>query len=43
MKIFFKLKLLSVTETKNLKKWSEPILYNHTKKKIGKIVAKIMP
>ena len=42
MKIFFKLKLLSSTEKKILKKWSEQTLFNHAKKSIGKISAKIM-
>ncbi len=42
MKIFYKLKLLSVNEKRNLIKWTEQILYNHTKKVIGKISAKIM-
>ena len=42
MKIFFKLKLLSNNEKRNLTKWTEQILYNHAKKMIGKISAKIM-
>ena len=42
MKIFYKLKLLSINEKRNLIKWTEQILYNHTKKVIGKISAKIM-
>ena len=42
MKIFSKLKLLSGNERKNLLKWSEQTLYNHAKKVIGKISAKIM-
>ena len=42
MKIFFKLKLLSSNEKRNLIKWTEQILYNHAKKVIGKISAKIM-
>ena len=42
MKIFFKLKLLSSDEKRNLIRWTEQILYNRTKKVIGKISAKIM-
>ncbi len=42
MKIFFKLKLLSSNEKRNLIKWTEQKLYNHAKKVIGKISAKIM-
>ena len=42
MKIFFKLKLLSSDEKRNLIKWTDPILYNHAKEMIGKIIAKIM-
>ena len=42
MKIFFKLKLLSGNEKRNLIKWTEQILYNHAKKVVGKISAKIM-
>ena len=42
MKIFFKLKLLSSNEKRNLIKWTEQILYNHAKKIVGKISAKIM-
>ena len=42
MKIFFKLKLLSSDEKRNLIKWTEQILYNHAKKTVGKISAKIM-
>ena len=42
MKIFIKLKLLSSDEKRNLIRWTEQILYNHAKKTIGKISAKIM-
>ena len=42
MKIFSKLKLLSSNEKRNLIKWTEQILYNHAKKVVGKISAKIM-
>ena len=42
MKIFFKLKLLSGSEKRNLIKWTEQILYNHAKKIVGKISAKLM-
>ena len=42
MKIFFKLKLLSSDEKRNLIRWTEQILYNHPKKTVGKISAKIM-
>ena len=42
MKIFFKLKLLSSNEKRNLIKWTEQILYNHAKTVVGKISAKIM-
>ena len=42
MKIFFKLKLLSSNEKRNLIRWTEQILYNHAKKAVGKISAKIM-
>ena len=42
MKIFFKLKLLSSDEKRNLIRWTEQILYNHAKKTVGKISAKIM-
>ena len=42
MKIFLKLNLLSNKEKKNLIKWSEQIIYNHAKKKVGKISSKII-
>ena len=42
IKIFIKLKLLSSNERGNLIKWSEQKLYNHAKKAVGKIYAKIM-
>ena len=42
MKIFFKLKLLSSNEKRNLIKWTEQILYNHAKTVVGKISAKII-
>ena len=42
MKIFIKLKLLSSDEKRNLIRWTEQILYNHAKKAVGKISAKIM-
>ena len=42
MKIFYKLKLLSSNEKRNLIKWTEQILYNHAKTVVGKISAKII-
>jgi len=42
MKIFIKLKLLSSGEKRKMVKWNKQILYNHAKKIVGKISAKIM-
>lgn len=41
MQIFSHLKMLSNKEKKELSKWKKQILYNHSKKNIGKIVAKL--
>jgi len=42
MEVFLKLQLFSNEEITNLKKWSKQILYNHAKKEIGEISAKII-
>ena len=41
MKIFSKLNLLDNKEKKNLDHWIKPEIYNHAKKKVGEIFAKI--
>ena len=41
MKIFSKLNLLDNKEKKNLDHWRKPKIYNHVKKKVGEIFAKI--
>jgi len=41
MKIFSKLNLLDNKEKKNLGHWIKPKIYNHAKKEVGKIFAKI--
>ena len=41
MKIFSKLNLLDSKEKKNLDHWIKPRIYNHAKKEIGEIFAKI--
>ena len=41
MKIFTFLKLLNKTEKKQLKKWDEQKLFNHSKKQTGSMVVKI--
>ena len=41
MKIFSKLNLLDNKEKKNLDHWIKPEIYNHAKKEIGEIFAKI--
>ena len=41
MQVFLKLKLLSENEIKKLKNWTTQSLFNHTKKKVGKITAKL--
>ena len=41
MQIFLKLKLLSENEINKLKNWTTQNLFNHTKKNVGKITAKL--
>ena len=41
MKIFSKLNLLDSKERENLDHWIKPKIYNHAKKEVGKIFAKI--
>ena len=41
MKIFFELNLLDSKERENLDHWIKPKIYNHTKKEVGEIFAKI--
>lgn len=41
IKIFLKLKLLSENEIKKLNRWTEQQIFNHTKKNVGKITAKL--
>ena len=41
MKIFFELNLLDSKERENLDHWIKPKIYNHAKKEVGEIFAKI--